>query len=194
MRWLATGLLCAAASAGLASASPPAQAEAGARSKQDWVYRSGDPDAALVRLRDALVEAIREMPQVEPGYPKPATIGSDPIPGRNGERRLRFDPVEAPGPGARGILLDSRGSALQLQVSEMTTARVRLVTVYLFDDPPPQTGTDYFRLTQIEIGWPYLASGSPLQPIALQRAIEQGLQRIGAVPRPLPAPAPELLQ
>jgi len=76
---------------------------------------------------------------------------------------------------------------LQLQVSEMTTARARLGTVYLFDDPPPRTGTDYFRLTQIEIGWPYLAPGSPLRMIALHRAIERGLKQAGAEKRPRPA-------
>jgi len=187
LRWIATGLLCVEASVALPGGIPTEQADADETSNQELVYCSSDPDAALVRLRDAVVDAMREMPEIEPDYPKPATIGSDPVPGSNGERRLRFDPVNAPGPEARGILLDSRGSALQLQISEMTTARVRLGTVYLFDDPPPRTETDYFRLTQIEIGWPYLAPGSQLKTVALRRAIERGLMQAGAERRPRPA-------
>lgn len=187
LRWIAAGLLCIKAGVALPGGISPAQADAGETSNHELVYRSSDPGDALVRLRDALVDAMREMPKIEPGYPRPATIGSDPIPGRKDERRLRFDPATSPGPEARGILLDSRGSALQLQVSEMTTARVRLCTVYLFDAPLPQTATDYFRLTQIEIGWPYLAPGSPLEMVALRRAIERGLMQAGAERRPRPA-------
>lgn len=187
LRWIAAGLLCLQTGVALPGGISPAQADADETSRHELVYRSSDPGDALVRLRDALVDAMREMPQIEPGYPKPATIGSDPIPGGNGERRLRFDPATAPGPEARAILLDSRGSALQMQISEMTTARVRLWTVYLFGDPRPQTETDYFRLTQVEIGWPYLAPGSRLDTVALHRAIEQGLRQAGAGPRPTSA-------
>lgn len=187
LRWIAAGLLCFKAGVALPGGISPAQADAGETSNHEWIYRSSDPQDALVRLRDALVDAMREMPQIEPGYPKPATIGSDPIPGGSGERRLRFDPATSPGPEARGILLDSRGSALQMQISEMTTARVRLWTVYLFGDPRPQTETDYFRLTQVEIGWPYLAPGSPLDTVALRRVIERGLMQAGAETRPRPA-------
>lgn len=158
----------------------------------DLVYRTEKAEQALPLLRDAVIVALRGLPGMEPGYPKAAMIHELPIPGRPGEKRLHFEPVDNPGADVRGILLDSRGSALQLQQS-MMTARARMITVYLLrPDQPLASESDYFSLQQIEISFPYLAPGSTLDIMELVRVMTGGMKHVGAYVLSRPEGQPEV--